>query len=111
MTQKYHNSSTEPVGSGVVVETLLTIKRLALSWHPNWWCVGTVCLGVCSLALLMDFLMLQNTYDLAKDVMWRQQTVIIDTQNAIIKQQSQMIEQLTGGTPPVPAQSKPQPVY
>ncbi len=90
---------------------MLELKRLSMSWHPNWWCVGMVCLGVCTLALLMDFLMLQNTYDLAKDVMWRQQTEIIDTQNAIIKQQSQMIEQLTGGTPSMPAQSKPQPVY
>ncbi len=90
---------------------MLKLRQLAMSWHPNWWCVGTVCLATCCLLLLLDFLMLQNTYELAKNVMGKQQTDIIETQNAIIKQQGQIIQELTGGSPPVPAQSKPQPVY
>ncbi len=87
------------------------IRRVVETCRPNWWFIGTLCLAVCCLGLLLDFLMLQNTYELSKAVVWIQQTTIIDTQSAIIKQQSQMIEQLTGGSAPLPAQPKPQPVY
>ncbi len=55
------------------------------SWHPNWWRIGVACLTCCCIALLLNLLMLQTTYELAKFAMWRQKTAIIDTRSAIIK--------------------------
>jgi hypothetical protein len=77
--------------------------RSSLFWREaaklgplNYWRMGAIFFLGCFMISVLFFIALQNTYVQVKDVVYRQQTEIIDEQSRIIQQQDQAIRELTG---------------
>ena len=66
------------------------------SWPLNWWRMATIFFFGCFVISILCYLMLETTYMDAKILACTQQTEIIDVQSSIIRQQDQIIRELTG---------------
>lgn len=74
------------------------------------WRVVAVFFLVCFLLSVLSFLMLQQTYDQVKDIVFHQQTEIIAEQSRIIRQQDQALRDLIGDDAATPLE-KVYPIY
>lgn len=90
------------------------LKQIVESWHLNYWRMATIFFIGCFIVSILCFLMLETTYENAKDLAYRQQSDIIDIQGTIITLQNQMIKELNGDNTTIPAQpnqARSLPVY
>jgi len=79
-------------------------------WPMDWWRIGAVFFLGCFIVSVLFFLMLQRTYEQTKDIVYRQQTEIIDEQARIIRQQDQALRDLIADNTTAPLPRVP-PVY
>jgi hypothetical protein len=84
---------TKEGGMGAEMQKL---RQAIESWPMNLWRMATIFFFGCFVISILCYLLLETTYMDAKILACTQQTEIIDVQSSIIRQQSQIIKELTG---------------
>ncbi len=114
MCSETNGSQLESPKEATLGAEMKRLSRIVESWHLNYWHMATIFFIGCFIISILCFLMLETTYQDARDLAYKQQTEIIDIQRTIITIQNQMIRQLSGDNATVPAQpdqARSLPVY